>query len=80
MPPALARRQASSTPMEVSQRSGQGLPCGRPARVGAYFASEGVTRYGDRPVLLKGLLLVAVTVGLNALILIHKPDDAVRFV
>ena len=42
------------------------------ARVGAYFESEGVTRYGDRRVLLKGLLLVAVTVGLYALILSNR--------
>ena len=57
---------------EVSQRSGQGLPYRRPARVGAYFESQGVTRYGDRRVLLKGLLLVAVTVGLYALILSNR--------
>ena len=39
------------------------------ARVGAYFESEGVTRYGNRQILFKGLAFVAITVGLYALIL-----------
>jgi linoleoyl-CoA desaturase len=42
------------------------------ARAGAYFESQGVTRFGDRRVLIKGLLFVAVTVGLYALILSNR--------
>jgi linoleoyl-CoA desaturase len=44
------------------------------ARVGAYFEAEGLTRFGDRRVLVKGVLLVAVTVGLYALILSNRLD------
>ena len=42
------------------------------ARVGAYFESQGVSRFGDRRVLLKGLLFVALAVGLYALILSNR--------
>lgn len=42
------------------------------ARVGAYLAAEGRTRFGDRRVLLKGLLLLALTVGLYAAILSNR--------
>ena len=42
------------------------------ARVGAYFEADGISRYGNRQVLLKALLLVAVTVGLYALILSNR--------
>jgi linoleoyl-CoA desaturase len=55
-------------------RSGQdkGFHLAVRARVAAYFRSRGVTRFGDRRVLAKGLLLVAVTAGLYALILSNR--------
>ena len=42
------------------------------ARAGAYFESRGIRPGGDWRVLVKGLLLVAVTVGLYALILSNR--------
>jgi linoleoyl-CoA desaturase len=42
------------------------------ARASAYFESRGITRFGDRRVFAKGLLLVAVTLGLYALILSNR--------
>lgn len=55
-------------------RSGQdkGFHTAVRARVGAYFESRGITRFGDRRVFAKGLLLVAVTIGLYVLILSNR--------
>ncbi len=42
------------------------------ARASAYFQAEGVTRFGDRRVALKGIVLLAATFGLYGLILSNR--------
>src|SRR5687768_5293851 len=66
------RTRGWSTPMKFRNGRDKDFHAAIRARVGAYFESRGVTRHGDRRVLLKGLLLVAVTGGLYILILSNR--------
>src|SRR4051794_783453 len=61
-----------STPMKFRNGRDKDFHLAVKAKVGAYFESEGVTRYGDWRVLVKGIILISVTAGLYALILSNR--------
>jgi linoleoyl-CoA desaturase len=65
-------KNTGSMPMKFRNGRDKDFHSAIRARASAYFESQGVSRFGDRRVLIKGLLFVAVTVGLYALILSNR--------